>query len=108
VEVAIEEERTTRVTLAGVNTTLLDTSADLADGHATIAGVSSIAISQIEDGDDDLQEDIRGEATSGGGTPSRDYGGGASGAGSALGQKANSGGVGVEDERVSDLFYLMR
>jgi hypothetical protein len=104
VEVAIEVEGTTRVTLAGVNTTLLHTSADLAGGHATVTGVSGVAVSQIEDGDNDLQEDIRGRATSGGGAPSRDFSGGASGASSTLGQKANSCGVGVKDERVSNLF----
>ena len=102
-EIAIEEEGTTRVTLAGVNTTFLETSADLVGGNASVTGVSGVAVSQIEDGDNDLQEAIRGRATSGGGAPSRDYGGGASGAGSSLSQKADGGGAGVPGEGVTQL-----
>jgi hypothetical protein len=100
VEVSAEVEGTARVTLARVNTTLFESSADLVGGNSSEAGVSIVAGSSVEDGDDDLQEDIRSESTSGGGAPARDLGSGADGRGGALGQEADGGGVGIPSEGV--------
>jgi hypothetical protein len=103
VEVAVEEEGTARVTLARVDTTLIETGADLVGGHTTETAVSRVACGSIVNGDDNLQEDVGGRASSRGGTPSRDLSGGANGAGCALSQKTDCGGVSVPGEGITQL-----
>jgi len=104
VKVSVKVERATRVTLARVDTTLSKTSADHAREDSTKTGVVTVASGSVVDGDDDLQEDIRSGASSGGGAPSRDFSCGSNGAGGALSEKGDGGGVSVPGEGVRQLF----
>jgi hypothetical protein len=103
VEVALEEEGTTTVTLAPADTTLLETSADLARGNATHGVVSGVAECPVVNGHDRLQQGVGDGASDGAASPSRHLSGGSGGAGGALRQEAYGGGVRVEDERGRNL-----
>jgi len=106
VEVSVDEKRAANVTCAKVDATLRETSAD----HAVVkgneqSGVVGLAGSSVEDGDDHLQEGFGRDAIEVGVAPSRDDGFGADGAGGALGQKVDGGGVGVPGESVGNLRF---